>query len=127
DTPGISVHEFWSTFPLAAAESNEVRLTDVFVKPTMILRPPPDLVAALSELEEAGTIWFQTIVAAVYTGMVSRLAAMVLERARGVPADRARLLMTVESAAMLTEGVARRVDSGDTGNDCAAAALVTRL
>src|SRR5581483_5855299 len=93
-TPGISVHEFWSTFPLAAAESNEVRLTAVFVEPTRILRPPPDLVAQLSELEEAGTIWF---------------------------------LMTVEAAAMLTEGVARRVMSGDTGNDCAAAALVTRF
>lgn len=126
-TPGISVHEFWSTFPLAAAESNEVRLTDVFVAPTKILRPPPDLVAQLSELEEAGTIWFQMIVAAVYTGMVSRLAALVLERERGAAADRARLLMTVESAAMLTEGVARRVMSGDTGNDCAAAALVTRF
>lgn len=127
DAPGISIHEFWSTFPLAAAESNEVRLTDVFVESTKILRPPPDLVAQLSELEEAATIWFQMIVAAVYTGMVSRLADMVLERARGAATDRARLLMTVESASMLTEGVARRVMSGDTGNDCAAAALVTRF
>lgn len=127
DTPGISVHPFWSTFPLAAAESNEVRLTDVFVEPTKILCPPPDLVARLSELEEAGTIWFQMIVAAVYTGMVSRLAALVLERARGAATDRARLLMIVESAAMLTEGIARRVLGGDTGNDCAAAALVTRF
>jgi alkylation response protein AidB-like acyl-CoA dehydrogenase len=127
DTPGISIHPFWSTFPLAGAESNEVRLTDVFVEATKILRPPPDLVAQLSELEEAGTVWFQMIVAAVYTGMVSRLAALVLERERGAAVDRARLLMTVESAAMLTEGVARRVMSGDTGNDCAAAALVTRF
>jgi alkylation response protein AidB-like acyl-CoA dehydrogenase len=127
DTPGISIHPFWSTFPLAGAESNEVRLTDVFVAATKILRPPPDLVAQLSELEEAGTIWFQMIVAAVYTGMVSRLAALVLERERGAAVERARLLMTVESAAMLTEGVARRVMSGDTGNDCAAAALVTRF
>jgi alkylation response protein AidB-like acyl-CoA dehydrogenase len=127
DTPGISVHEFWSTFPLAAAESNEVRLTDVFVEPTKILRPPPDLAARLSELEEAATIWFQMIVAAVYTGMVSRLAELVRERARGAATDRARLLTTVDSAAMLAEGVARRVMSGDTGNDCAAAALVTRF
>ncbi|MQY12478.1 hypothetical protein SRB5_26120 [Streptomyces sp. RB5] len=127
DTPGISVHPFWSTFPLAGAESNEVRLTDIFVEPTKILRPPPGLTAQLSELEEAGTIWFQMIVTAVYTGMVSRLAALVLERGRGAATDRARLLMAVDSAAMLAEGIARRVMSGDTGNDCAAAALVTRF
>jgi alkylation response protein AidB-like acyl-CoA dehydrogenase len=33
----------------------------------------------------------------------------------------------LDSAAKLTEGVARRVDSGDVGNDCAAAALITRF
>ena len=127
DTPGISLHPFWSTFPLAGAESNEVRLTDVFVEPTKVLRPPPDLVEELSELEEAGTIWFQMIVSAVYTGMVSSLVERVLQRGKGSASDRAKLCVGIESAVMLTEGVARRVMSGDVGNDCAAAALITRF
>ncbi|MHB6911232.1 acyl-CoA dehydrogenase family protein [Streptomyces sp. DB-54] len=127
DTPGIRVQPFWSNFALAGAESNEVRLTDVHVTDRQILQPPADLVEELSELQEVGLIWFQMIVCAAYTGVVSSLVEKVLERGRGSVSDRAAVAVRVESAAALTEGLARRVQDGDTGNDCLATALVTRF
>jgi alkylation response protein AidB-like acyl-CoA dehydrogenase len=127
DAPGISVHPFWSSFVLAGAESNEVRFTDVFVTDTQILQPPAELVAELSQLQEIGLIWFQMIVCATYVGVASALVGRVLKRDRGTAADRAAVAVQIESAAALTEGLARRVMDGDTGNDALAAALVTRF
>ncbi|MEU1313391.1 acyl-CoA dehydrogenase family protein [Streptomyces cinnamoneus] len=127
DRPGISVHAFWSTFPLVAAESDEVRLTDVFVEEDHILRTPPNAAEKLDELNEAGVIWFQMIVAATYTGVASALVDLVLREQRGSAAERAQLCLLVESAANLVEGVARRIMDDDLGNDCAAASLFTRF
>ncbi|MFJ1748156.1 acyl-CoA dehydrogenase family protein [Streptomyces sp. NPDC088116] len=127
DTPGVSVHPFWSNFALAGAESNEVRLTDVFVTDNQILQPPADLLDDLSELQEVGLIWFQMIASAAYTGLVSALVGRLLEQGRGSASDRAAVAVRVESAALLVEGLARRVMDGDTGNDVLAAALVTRF
>jgi len=127
DTAGISVHPFWSSFALAGAESNEVRLTDVFVTDRQILQPPAERAQELSELQEVGLIWFQLIVCAAYTGVASTLVGRVLERARGSASDRAALAVRLESAVALTEGLARRVDDGDIDNDGLAAALVTRF
>ncbi|MER6786903.1 acyl-CoA dehydrogenase family protein [Streptomyces sp. NPDC000658] len=127
DTPGISVHPFWSTPVLIGAESNELRLEDVFVTSRQILQPPAELTEELSELQEVGLIWFQMIVCAAYTGMASSLVERVLRRGRGAAADRAQSAVAVETAAALTEGLARRIMDGDTDNDGLAAALVTRF
>jgi alkylation response protein AidB-like acyl-CoA dehydrogenase len=51
----------------------------------------------------------------------------VLERGRGSASDRAALAVRIESAAALTEGLARRIMAGETDNDGLAAALVTRF
>ncbi|MGA4843574.1 acyl-CoA dehydrogenase [Streptomyces sp. G45] len=126
-TPGISVHEFWSTFPLAGAESHEVRLTDVFARAEHVLRAPANAAEKLDELNEAGVIWFQMIVAASYTGVASALVDLVLRERRGPAGERAQLCLLIESAASLVEGVARRIMDGDLGNDCAAASLFTRF
>jgi alkylation response protein AidB-like acyl-CoA dehydrogenase len=127
DTPGITVHPFWSSFALAGAESHEVRLTDVLVSPDQIIQPDPALAEAMDELTTVGLIWFEMIVCAAYTGIASALVARVLDRARGGAADRAALAVRVESAAALTEGLARRVMDGEVDNDALAAAMVTRI
>lgn len=126
DTPGISVHPYWSTFALAGAESDEVRLTDVLVHPDQVIAPDPSLADAVDGLTTVGLIWFQLTVCATYTGIASLLVEKVLHGARGSAGDRAALAVRVESAAALTEGLARRVDAGETDNDTLAAALVTR-
>jgi alkylation response protein AidB-like acyl-CoA dehydrogenase len=126
DTPGISVHPFWSTFALAGAESDEVRLTDVLVTPEQVIAPGPELAEAMDRLTTLGLIWFQMTVCAAYTGIASALVEQVLDRARGSVTDRAALAVRIESAGALTEGLARRIMAGETDNDTLAAALVTR-
>jgi alkylation response protein AidB-like acyl-CoA dehydrogenase len=127
DTPGISVHPFWSTFALAGAESNEVRLTDVLVTPEQIIAPDPTLAEAMEQLTTVGLIWFQMTVCAAYTGIASALVEQVLVRSRGSATDRAAVAVRIESAAALTEGLARRIMDGETDNDTLASALVTRF
>lgn len=127
DTPGVSVHPFWSTFALAGAESHEVRLTDVLVSPEHIIQPSPDIAAVMDELTTVGLIWFQLTVCAAYTGIASTLVEMVLERSRGSVSDRASLAVRIEAAAALVEGLARRIMDGETDNDTLATALVTRI
>lgn len=127
DTPGVSVHPFWSTFALAGAESNEVRLTDVLVTPEQIIAPDPELAEAMDRLTTVGLIWFQMNVCAAYTGIASALVEKVLYTPRGTVSDRAALAVRIESAAALTEGLARRILDGETDNDTLAAALVTRF
>lgn len=126
DTPGVSVHPFWSTFALGGAESNEVRLTDVLVTPEQIIAPDPGLADAMDRLTTVGLIWFQMTVCATYTGIASALVEQVLLRARGSVTDRAALAVKIESAAALTEGLARRIMDGETDNDTLASSLVTR-
>jgi alkylation response protein AidB-like acyl-CoA dehydrogenase len=126
DTPGISVHPFWSTFALAGAESDEVRLTDVLVSREQIIAPDPSLADAMDRLTTVGLIWFQLNVCAAYTGIASLLVEKVLHGKRGETSDRAALAVRIESAAALTEGLARRVQAGETDNDTLATSLVTR-
>ncbi|MPZ82114.1 MAG: acyl-CoA dehydrogenase [Actinophytocola sp.] len=126
DTPGISIHPFWSTFALAGAESDEIRLTDVLVAPEQIIAPDQTLAAAMDQLTTVGLIWFQLTVCAAYTGIASVLVEKVLFGTRGSGSDRAALAVRIESAAALTEGLARRMMDGETDNDTLAAALVTR-
>ena len=127
DTPGISVHPFWSTPALGGAESNEVRLTDVLVAPEQIIAPDPELAEAMDQLTTVGLIWFQLTVCAAYTGIASLLVEKVLYAAKGSVTDRAALAVKIESAAALTEGLARRMMDGETDNDTLGAALVTRF
>ncbi|MGH3858647.1 acyl-CoA dehydrogenase family protein, partial [Actinokineospora sp.] len=127
DTPGISVVPFWGSFALAGAQSDEVRLNDVKVTDAQILQPPADLLDDLSELQQVGLIWFQMTVCATYTGIASALVDRVLEAKRGTASDRAALVVRIESAAALVEGLARRLMAGDMGNDCLATALASRF
>ncbi|MFE6777780.1 acyl-CoA dehydrogenase [Streptomyces sp. NPDC057702] len=127
DSPGITVRPFWSNFALAGAESHEVVLEDAFATEGQILHAPDEILEGLNELQEIGLIWFQMIVSAGYTGLASSLVERLLEKGRGSASDRASIASRVESAALLTEGLARRVMDGETGNDTLAAALVSRF
>ena len=72
DTRASSVHPFWSTFALAGAESDEVRLTDVLVAPEQIIAPGPGARRRpWTELTTVGLIWFELTVCAAYTGIAT--------------------------------------------------------
>lgn len=127
DSPGISVHPFWSSPIMAAAESDEVRLTDVHVPDDLVIRTTPDDPGRLDDLQTAGFVWFELLITSVYLGAASALAELVLARGRGSVTDRATLGIRLESAVGSVEGMARAVDAGVTGDDAVAAVLVTRF
>ncbi|WP_416971091.1 acyl-CoA dehydrogenase family protein [Streptomyces sp. 4F14] len=125
-TDGISSHPFWRSRALAGAESDEVRLTDVFVDEQLIMRTELGESGELDQLQTTGFIWFELLISASYVGMVSALVERVYRAGRGSEADRADLIARLESAHLLLEGVARMVMDGERGNEALAKTLVAR-
>ncbi|MEV7089662.1 acyl-CoA dehydrogenase family protein [Streptomyces sp. NPDC093085] len=126
ETDGVTVHPFWGSRTLAGAESDEVRLTDVFVDEQLMMRTEPGDAGNLDDLQTVGLIWFELLISACYLGIVSGLVERVVDGGRGSDSDRARVLTRLETAALLLEGTARMIRDGDTGNTGLANALVGR-
>jgi alkylation response protein AidB-like acyl-CoA dehydrogenase len=124
--PGITIHQFWASNVLAGAESEEVRLTDVFVPEELVIRTAPDDPSRLDDLQTAGFAWFEMLATSVYVGAASGLVEQVLERGRGTITDRALAVTQLEAAAGLVEGAARAIDDGVTGDELVAMVLVAR-
>ncbi|GGY01317.1 acyl-CoA dehydrogenase family protein [Streptomyces djakartensis] len=125
ETEGVSVHPFWGSQALAGAESDEIRLTDVFVDEQLMM-PNTAGPGELDELQTVGLIWFELLISSCYLGMVSGLVERAVDQRKGSDSDRARALIRLEAAAQLLEGVARRVRDGEIGNEGLAQALVAR-
>lgn len=126
-SPGISVHPFWSSWVLAGAESDEVRLTDVRVPDDLVIRTRPDDPHCLDDMVTAGFVWFIMLISSVYVGAASALAAQVLEGRRGSVTDRASVAVALESAVGQLEGMARALDSGLSGEESVAGVLMARF
>ncbi|NGO66845.1 acyl-CoA dehydrogenase family protein [Streptomyces boncukensis] len=124
DAPGITVHPFWGNGALAAAESDEVRLADVFVPEELVLRTGSDDPERLSRMQSAGFIWFELLISAGYAGAAAALVRRVLEHERGSVTDRAALAVRAESAHLLLEGTARAVRDGDLDGEAAVASVL---
>ncbi|MHC5907933.1 acyl-CoA dehydrogenase family protein, partial [Streptomyces sp. S6] len=83
DSDGVAVEPFWANEVLAGAESDEVRLTDVFVPDDLVVRTAPEAPHLLADLQTIGFIWFELLISAGYAGAATALARAVLERGRG--------------------------------------------
>ncbi|HEX6521507.1 MAG TPA: acyl-CoA dehydrogenase family protein [Streptosporangiaceae bacterium] len=127
DSPGISVHPFWSSWALAAAQSHEVRLSDVFVPGDLVIRTVPDDPNRIDDLQDAGFVWFEMLISSVYVGATSLLVARALARGKGSVTDRAEACVQLEASAALIEGVARAVEDGVSGEAAVAAVLTARF
>jgi isobutylamine N-monooxygenase len=127
DSAGISVHPFWSSPILGAAQSDEVRLRDVYVPESLVIRGTPEDPGRLDDLQEATFVWFELLITSAYVGAASALAELVLERGRGSMTDRAAMGIQVEAAVALTEGTALAMRAGLAGADSVAAALTARF
>ncbi|MGW1408716.1 acyl-CoA dehydrogenase family protein [Streptomyces sp. NPDC002403] len=125
-TPGMSVRPFWANEVLAAAESDEVRLDDVFVPDELVITTSTQDPNRLEDLQSAGFAWFELLASAGYAGAATALADRVIERGRGSTADRADLALKVESAFALLEGAARTLRDGQQGEAAVATVLVAR-
>ncbi|GLZ42490.1 acyl-CoA dehydrogenase family protein [Actinokineospora sp. NBRC 105648] len=127
DAEGISVHPFWGNDVLAAAESEEVRLVDVFVPEDLVIRTTAEDPERMVALQLAGFVWFELLISAGYVGAASALVEKVLKRGRGSATDQVQLVIKVESAFAVLEGAARGVLDGVDGEEAVANALVARF
>ncbi|WP_369231282.1 acyl-CoA dehydrogenase family protein [Streptomyces sp. R21] len=125
-TEGISVHPFWKSWALAGAESDEVRLSHVFVDEQLLMRTAAADPGELDELQTVGFLWFELLISACYLGAVSALVERALARERGSVPERAALATRLEAAQLLLENVARMLRDGETGNEALAKTLVAR-
>ncbi|MEU2506620.1 acyl-CoA dehydrogenase family protein [Streptomyces sp. NPDC007863] len=125
-TEGLSVHPFWSSWALAGAESDEVRLTDVFVDEQQVMRTELGDSGELDKLQTVGFIWFEMLISASYCGIAGALAERVIKAGRGSVSERAQLATRLESASLLLEGIARMIAAGENDNTALGKALVAR-
>ncbi|MBI1758707.1 MAG: acyl-CoA/acyl-ACP dehydrogenase [Actinobacteria bacterium] len=125
-TEGVTVHPFWVSPVLAGAESDEIRLTDVFVHDQLIMRTEPGDAGQLDELQTVGFIWFEMLISSAYLGMASGLVERVFARRRGGAGEVAAMAVRLETAALLLEGVARMLMDGEVDDGALARALMAR-
>ncbi|MEV4616630.1 acyl-CoA dehydrogenase family protein [Kitasatospora sp. NPDC049258] len=127
DSPGLTVHPFWGNDVLAAAESDEVQLADVFVPEELVIRTTEEDPHRIEDLQNAGFVWFELLISSGYLGAASGLVEHVLQRGRGSAGDRADAVIRIEAAAGLLEGTARAVRDGVGGEEAVAQVLVARF
>jgi alkylation response protein AidB-like acyl-CoA dehydrogenase len=113
DSPGLQRAPFWQTTTLAAAESDQVTLTEVFVPDALIFYPRHG--ASMDPIQARGFAWFELLIAASYLGAATNLAERAVARGRGTDQDRAGLAIELETAAAALEHAASAAAAaGDT-------------
>lgn len=127
ETPGISVHPFWDSDILAGAESDEVRLDNVFVDERLVLTTSVDEQGRIDELQTVGFIWFELLICACYLGMASALVERVFTAGRAGAETLSRLGVRLETATLLLESVAHLLIDGRSDNAALTKAMIARF
>lgn len=111
DAAGVHCSPFWHSPVLAGSESDEVVLENVSIPEGFIFFPETS--ETLDQVERAGFVWFQLLIAASYLGICSGLA----ERAIGSPhvddSRKAALGVDLESACAALEWIALLKERGE--------------
>ncbi len=124
DTDGIDRAPFWRSTVLAAAESDQVTLTDVFVPEALIFYPQDT--DSMDPVQARGFVWFELLVSASYLGAATNLAERVIRAGRGSDVDRAGLAIELEATAAALENVASTATATDDNDALLARALYVR-
>jgi alkylation response protein AidB-like acyl-CoA dehydrogenase len=101
---GIERSNFWQSWALAGAESDQVRLNDVFVPEALVFYP--EVGPTMDPIQARGFVWFELLISASYLGAASALAEKVIAPGKASAEDRALLAIELESAAAALEHVA---------------------
>jgi alkylation response protein AidB-like acyl-CoA dehydrogenase len=125
DSAGIERAPFWKTTVLAAAESDQVTLTEVFVPESLIFYPQES--EAMDPMQARGFAWFELLISAAYLGAATNLAERVIERGRGSEEDRAGLVIELETVAAALEHVASGAAAVENNDVLLARALYARF
>jgi alkylation response protein AidB-like acyl-CoA dehydrogenase len=115
DSPGIERAPFWQTTALAAAESDQVTLTEVFVPEALIFYPHDG--ESMDPIQARGFVWFELLISASYLGAATNLAERAITRGRGTDEDRADLAIELETMAAALEHVASAAATAAGDND----------
>ena len=107
ESPGIEIMPFWNSWVLAGAESEAVVLEDVFVHDDLIVKTSVGFGHQLDRITLLSFLWFEAVITAGYLGAASALAERVFANNRVLNGEKMRLLVEIESAAQLLEGMAR--------------------
>lgn len=126
EAPGVHIRPFWNSWVLAGAESEEVLIERVFVHRELIVSTDVGFGKELDDLTLFSFLWFELLITAGYVGAVSALAERVFTGSRGSDAEKARLLVEAEGAAMQLEGLAREYEVGPYDHDALARCLIGR-
>ncbi|MBL1074167.1 acyl-CoA/acyl-ACP dehydrogenase [Nocardia sp. 2] len=124
DSPGISVEPFWDNPILAAAESDAVVLTDVFVPENLLLwsdEADPD-----GQFEQHGYIWFGLLISATYLGAASAVVERLLLSGKADAATYTVAACELEASMAALEGIACAFDAGDRSTELSARMLFCR-
>jgi alkylation response protein AidB-like acyl-CoA dehydrogenase len=125
DSAGIARTPFWKTTVLAAAESDQVTLTEVFVPESLIFYPQEG--EAMDPIQARGFVWFELLIAASYLGAATNLAERAIERGRGSDEDRAGMAVELETVAAALEHVASVAATVENNDVLLAQALYARF
>jgi alkylation response protein AidB-like acyl-CoA dehydrogenase len=125
ESAGLERAPFWQTTALAAAESDQVTLTEVFVPEALIFYPQDG--ESMDPIQARGFVWFELLVSASYLGAATNLAERVIARGRGSDEDRAALAIELESAAAALEQVAAFATTAGDNDALLARALYVRF
>jgi alkylation response protein AidB-like acyl-CoA dehydrogenase len=125
DSPGIDRAPFWQTTALAAAESDQVTLTEVFVPEALIFYPQDS--ESMDPIQARGFVWFELLISASYLGAATNLAERAIERGRGSDEDRAGLAIELEAMAAALEQAAAFAATTDDNDALLARALYARF
>src|SRR5579863_2805330 len=125
DSAGIERAPFWKTTALAAAESDQVTLNQVFVPDALIFYPQDG--ESMDPIQARGFVWFELLVAASYLGAATNLAERVMARGRGSDEDRAGPAIELEAAAAALEHTASVAATAGDNDALLARALSVRF
>jgi alkylation response protein AidB-like acyl-CoA dehydrogenase len=125
DSAGIERAPFWQTTALAAAESDQVTLTGVFVPEALIFYPQDS--ESMDPIQARGFVWFELLISASYLGAATNLAERVVTRGRGSDEDRAGLAIELETVAAALEQAASAAATADDNDALLVRALYARF
>jgi alkylation response protein AidB-like acyl-CoA dehydrogenase len=111
---------------LAGAESDEVRLTDVFVDDRLLVPTETGDQGELDELQTVGFMWFEMLITSCYLGMASALAERALARRKLEPGLAADLGVRLETATLLLERIATQLMAKMSDGAALAKAMIAR-
>lgn len=126
DAEGISVHPFWDSPILRGAESDEIRLDDVFVDERLATRAEVSDAGELDELQTVGFMWFELLISACYLGMATALVQRVFDAERPSIQTRASAGLRLETATLLLERIAWLLEAGESSSTALTKTLIAR-